>query len=413
METYASRSARVMQQITSLGEISNEGRILTRLFGTKAHAQVNQRVLLWMNELGLETRIDNIGNVRGRLKGKEGSNSVFVMGSHLDSVRNAGKFDGVLGVLLALDLVGSIQHQGIELPFDIEVVGFSDEEGVRFNIAYMGSSVLAGNFQDAWLDKQGIYGKSLSSVLEEMGGEIGLLPSDAIPQHEWLGFLEIHTEQGPILFQQNLPVGIVESIAGQTRINLYINGTRGHAGTTPMGMRRDALATAAEFIHLVENYAMENKDVMVATVGAIHSYPNIANVIPSKVKCSLDIRSRFDDTMDAATAHLERSFYEILQKRGIKGQWELTQRNPSVICDEGLRKHLKHALEKSGLEGLEAMHGGAGHDAVAIAKVAPVAMLFVQCKNGIGHHPEEYVTKENIEAAMRVCDLFLEELVGN
>ena len=268
METYASRSDRVMQQISSLGEISNEGRILTRIFGTKAHAQVNQRVLLWMNELGLDTWIDNIGNVRGRLKGREGAKGVFVIGSHLDTVRNAGKFDGVLGVLLALDMVGNIRNQGMELPFDIEVVGFSDEEGVRFNIAYMGSSVLAGNFQDAWLDKQGIYGKGLSTVIEEMGGQIAGLPSDAIPQEDWMGFLEIHTEQGPILFQENLPVGIVESITGQTRVNLYLNGSRGHAGTTPMSMRKDALATAAEFINLVERYALENKESMVATVGA-------------------------------------------------------------------------------------------------------------------------------------------------
>lgn len=411
METYISRAERVVSQINSLGEISDEGRILTRLFGTPAHSQVLQRVLLWMNEMGLESRIDNLGNVRGRLKGKEGAKKVFVMGSHLDTARNAGKYDGSLGVLLALDAVRNIQQQGIELPFEIEVVGFSDEEGVRFNIAYMGSSVLAGSFQSNWLDKTGIYGQMLSSVVKKIGGEVRMIPEDAIPAEEWVGYLEVHVEQGPVLFEKNLPVGVVHSISGQTRVNVYIKGNRGHAGTTPMETRKDALAAAAEFIHLVEAYALEHKEELVATVGAIHSYPNIANIISSNVRCSLDIRSPHNETMDKATTELERSFYGLLQQRGIKGQWELSQRNPSVACDETLRGHLIQAIKDAGVEGLDTIASGAGHDAVCIAGVAPVAMLFVQCKNGINHHPEEYVTPETIESAIRVVDRFWEHMM--
>ena len=411
METYTSRAERVVNQLNSLGEISDEGRILTRLFGTPAHSQVLQRVLLWMNEMGLDARIDNLGNVRGRLKGKEGSKKVFVMGSHLDTARNAGKYDGILGVLLALDAVRTLQEKEIEIPFDIEVVGFSDEEGVRFNIAYMGSSVLTGSFQSSWLDKTGIYGHMLSSVIGKIGGEVGKIPEDAIPKEEWLGFLEVHVEQGPVLFKKNLSLGVVNSISGQTRVNVYIKGTRGHAGTTPMAMRKDALAAAAEFIHLVESYALQYGEDLVATIGSIHSYPNIANIISSNVRCSLDIRSPRNETMDKATAELESKFNELLQRRGIIGQWELSQRNPSVACDETLRGHLIQAMEDASIEGLDTIASGAGHDAVCIAGVAPVAMLFVQCKNGINHHPEEYVTQETIESAIRVVDRFWERLV--
>ena len=411
MESYSSRAERVVSQINNLGEISDEGRILTRLFGTPAHSQVLQRVLLWMNEIGLEARIDNLGNVRGRLKGKEGTNKVFVMGSHLDTARNAGKYDGILGVLLALDAVKNLQDQEKEIPFDIEVVGFSDEEGVRFNIAYMGSSALAGSFQSNWLDKTGIYGHMLSSVIGKIGGEVGKIPEDAIPKEDWLGFLEVHVEQGPVLFEKNLPVGVVHSISGQTRVNVYIKGTRGHAGTTPMDMRKDALAAAAEFIHQVESYALQHKGELVATVGSIHSYPNIANIISSNVRCSLDIRSARNETMDEATAELEQGFNDLLQRRSIKGQWELSQRNPSVACDETLRGHLIQAVEDSGVKGLDTIASGAGHDAVCIAGVAPVAMLFVQCKNGINHHPEEYVSPETIESAIQVVDRFWEHLI--
>lgn len=411
MNTYTSRAERVVSQINSLGEISDEGRILTRLFGTPAHSQVLERVLQWMNEMGLESRIDNLGNVRGRLKGTAGSKKVFVMGSHLDTARNAGKYDGILGVLLALDTVKNLQEQEIEIPFDIEVVGFSDEEGVRFNIAYMGSSVLAGSFQSSWLDKMGVYGQMLSSVVGKMGGEIAKIPKDAIPKEEWMGFLEVHVEQGPVLFEKNLPVGVVSSISGQTRVTVYIKGNRGHAGTTPMAMRKDALAAAAEFIHLVESFALQHKEELVATVGSIHSYPNIANIISSNVRCSLDIRSPHNETLDKATAALEQSFHSLLQRRGIKGQWELSQRNPSVACDETLRGQLIQAIKEAGVEGLDTIASGAGHDAVCIAGVAPVAMLFVQCKNGINHHPEEYVTPETIESAIRVVDRFWEQLI--
>ncbi len=411
MESYTSRAARVVSQIGSLGEISDEGRILTRLFGTKAHGQVLQRVLKWMEAIGLEARIDNMGNVRGRLRGKEGSNKLFVMGSHLDTARNVGKYDGVLGVLLALDAVKNLKTLGVELPFNVEIVGFSDEEGVRFNIAYLGSSVLTGNFQKEWLNKSGIYGKMLSSVITEMGGDVKKISQDAIPQEEWLGFLEVHVEQGKVLFEKDLPVGVVSSISGQTRINLFINGTRGHAGTTPMELRQDALATAAEFIHQVETYALQHSDKLVATVGSIHSYPNIANIIPSKVRCSVDIRSPQNEVMDQATADLEQQFYSILEQRGLKGQWELSQRNPSVICDAQLRAYLIQAMNDARVKGLEAIDSGAGHDAVCIAEVAPSAMLFVQCKNGINHHPEEYVSPETIEAAIRVVDKFWEQMI--
>ncbi len=412
MESYISRAERVVSQIGSLGEISDEGRILTRLFGTKAHSQVLQRVLQWMEAYELEARIDNMGNVRGRLRGKEGSHKVFVMGSHLDTARNAGKYDGILGVLLALDAVRNLKAKGVELPFDVEVVGFSDEEGVRFNIAYLGSSVLTGNFQEKWLNKSGIYGKMLSSVITDMGGDVKKIAQDAIPQEEWLGFLEVHVEQGRVLFEKDLPVGVVSSISGQTRINLFINGTRGHAGTTPMELRKDALAAAAAFIHQVETYALQHSDKLVATVGSIHSYPNIANIIPSKVRCSLDIRSPQNDVMDRSTAELEQQFHSLIQQRGLKGQWEISQRNPSVVCDAQLRTYLIDAMKESGVKGLEAIDSGAGHDAVCIAEVAPTAMLFVQCKNGINHHPEEYVSPETIEAAIRVVDKFWDQIIN-
>lgn len=411
MNDISRRAKIIADRIELLGRIGQDTDGLTRLFGSQAHLMANNTVINWMQEANLSARCDHIGNVRARLTGGMISKGVFVMGSHLDTVRNAGKYDGTLGVLLALDAAERLSKAGIELPFDLEIIGFADEEGVRFNLAYLGSSVLTGHFDPAWLECRDEEGHTLATAIEQIGGSILGIRGDYIAPGRWLGYFEVHIEQGPVLYERQIPVGIVRAIAGQARINIELTGQAAHAGTTPMDMRRDALAAAAEFISSVESYAGKKKRELVATVGSLQVYPNAANVVPAAVKCTLDLRSHLNFVMFDALQYLENKLQQIAGSRGITAHWKVNQVNPSVECDAHLQEILKKAIKQADIAPVLRLPSGAGHDAVAVSKVAPVSMLFVQCKNGISHHPEEEVTLQNIETCIQVCDHFMDELI--
>ncbi len=404
------QTKRIVERIETLGKISNETECLSRFFGTTAHKEAREVIKTWMEEEGLEAEIDTIGNVRGVLYSEASNAKHLVVGSHYDTVFQAGKYDGPLGILLGLEMVHIVQKNDIKLPFHFNVVAFTDEEGGRFNTTYLGSSVLAGNFNSKWLDCRDDNDKTMQEVIEEMGGHCKSINKDKIPQKDWLAYFEIHIEQGPVLCKEDLPVCVVNTIAAQTRIEMKWLGKSGHAGTSPMDMRKDAFCAAAEFALAVETLGQEHSDKLVATVGKVNVKPNTSNVIPGYVYCTLDIRSQDDYILEKAVEALHKAAELIAEKRALTLNWKIVQTNPSVVCDENITRLLKESVDGSNVERCLEIPSGAGHDGVMISRVAPVSMLFVRCEEGISHHPKEYAAPMDIAAALEVCRHFIFKL---
>ena len=409
MNTYLKRAEKVLQRINELASVSEDENFLARTYGTKKFIEGRDKVQHWMKEAGLLTCVDNIGNIRGRCLSKIANAKTFVVASHIDTVVNAGKFDGPLGVLLGLDLLEELIRSGIELPFHIELIGFCDEEGARFHTTYLGSTVLTGLFSPSLLDAKDISGITLREVIVGNGGDVNQLSKDAIAKQDWLGYFEIHIEQGPVLFEKNIPVGLVTAIAGQHRVGMIFNGEVGHAGTVPMNMRKDALASAAEFILETEKFAANNQSI-VATVGKLHIINSASNVIPGEVICSLDLRSADETQLSEAYTAIKKIAEDLCKKRQNILEWNSIQHTNPVTCDVQMNKLLMESVKDCGYDPV-AMVSGAGHDAVVVSEVSPVAMLFVKCFKGISHNPAEDVALEDIAAAIRVSDTFMNKLI--
>lgn len=410
MNTGTKRAHKILERINELASVSEDENCITRTYGTAAFIKGREKVEQWMNEAGLQTRIDNIGNIRGRLLSKDPKAKTFVIASHIDTIINAGKFDGPLGVLMGLDIIEELIRSKTELPFHIELIGFCDEEGCRFHTAYLGSKVVAGSFDSSILATKDAAGISLEEVIGMNGGHVNHLSKDAIAKEDWLGYFEIHIEQGPVLYERDIPVGIVSAIAGQYRAGIVFNGEAGHAGTVPMDMRKDALACAAAFILAVEKFAKENKQTIVATVGKTHIINAASNVIPGEVICSLDLRSADETRLEDAYREIKKMTEEICHKRSIVAEWNLIQQSKPVICDPGMKKQMHNSIGAAGYEVIELV-SGAGHDAVPVSAVSPVTMLFVRCFKGISHNPAEDVEIKDIAAAIEVSDNFMWELI--
>jgi hydantoinase/carbamoylase family amidase len=412
MIDHHQRTEIILQRITDLATISeDEGRI-TRTYGTKAFIEGRNKVKQWMEEAGLLTRIDNIGNIRGRLVSGNPNAKVFVIGSHIDTVINAGKFDGPMGVLIGLDIIEQLISTKMQIPFHIELVGFCDEEGCRFHTTYLGSKAITGSFDNSLLDAKDATGISLQEVIEQNGGDLTMLQSDAISKNEWAGYFEIHIEQGPVLYEKDIPIGIVSAIAGQCRAGMVFNGEAGHAGTVPMNMRKDALAAAAEFVLAVEHYVNNNNDgaLVLATVGKLHIINAASNVIPGEVIASLDIRSADEGQLSFSYAAIKNIAEDICSKRGILLEWNLIQQSKPVACDAVMNELLSKSITDAGYNVVE-MISGAGHDAVPVSAVSPVSMLFVRCFKGISHNPLENVELKDLAAAIKVSDNFIRQMV--
>jgi allantoate deiminase len=404
------REEKILQRINELASITEEQGYITRTFGTEAFLQGSKKVFEWMQAAGLQTAIDNIGNVRGKLSSDNPHAKTLVIASHIDTVINAGKFDGPLGVLMGLDLIENIIQSKRKLPFNIELIAFSDEEGCRFHTTYLGSKVVAGSFDKKILDKKDSAGITLQQAIKTMGGDTDKLSEDAIVQNNWLGYFEIHIEQGPVLYEKHLPVAVVTAIAGQRRAEIIFEGIAGHAGTVPMDMRHDALCAASEFILGVEDFAIEKKDKIVATVGRLEVHHAASNVIPRKVICSLDLRSADDVTLSSAYTIIKELCGSVAERRKIKTEWNLVQQTKPTICDEKLNTILKQSITEAGYPIIELV-SGAGHDGVPISAVSPIAMLFVRCFQGISHNPLENAETKDIAAAIKVCDNFIQQLI--
>lgn len=401
----AQAATTLARRLDQLARVSDERGGTTRTFMSPAMARANALVGRWMRAAGLNVHEDRVGNIVGRQGGASPRAKTFLFGSHLDTVRDAGRFDGALGVLLPIVALGVLRSRGIALPFGVEVVGFSEEEGVRFSSAYLGSKGFAGRLTRADLRLRDPSGVSVGDVLAARNGRRLPPPRAAHSQEELIGYLEVHIEQGPVLESKGLAAGVVSAISGQTRARVTFRGHAGHAGTTPMAMRRDALACAAEFILAVEALA-GSRPPLVATVGWISAYPGATNVIAGSVELSLDVRHPSNAPRWAAVADLRSIARRIARARGVRFSVRATQDNPAVTCSSELTALLARSVRACQGRSL-ALPSGAGHDAVIASSLTPVAMLFVRCRKGLSHHPDEYVSSRDLKAALAIVVDFL------
>ncbi len=374
----------VMKCCEALARISEEKGKLTRTFASDAMRRANKLVGSHMKSAGLEVREDAAFNLIGTWKSSESDAKTFLLGSHLDTVRDAGKYDGPLGVFVAIAAVKLLRERNVELPFNLEVVGFSDEEGVRYQTAYLGSGAFTGTLKAA----------DLARIQEKQ------IVKARRPGGEFLGYAEVHIEQGPVLEAKNLPVGVVTAIAGQSRIQVEFHGLAGHAGTVPMDLRHDALAGAAELVLAAERCGIT------ATVGKLEVAPGASNVIPAKTVLTLDVRDQNDSRRIRALNSLHTRARAIARRRGLKLIWTPVQENRAVECDAKLARIFSKCVANRGLKVLK-LPSGAGHDGVVLSRVCLVAMLFVRCKGGISHNPAESVKVADVRVAIHVLTEFL------
>jgi len=401
-KTRADRAARVIErcrQIAACTEVPGE---TTRLFLSPPVRRVHALLTEWMQAASMSVRIDAAGNLRGVLPGPTAHAPRLVLGSHLDTVPNAGAFDGILGVVLGIAVAEEVRGQS--LPFSIEVIGFSEEEGVRFSTPFLGSLAVIGKLDAETLARADRNGVTIAEAIRIFGLNLSELPNAALAAGSF-AYLELHIEQGPLLESEGLPLGIVEAIAGQTRMTFVFEGRANHAGTTPMHLRRDALAAAAQWITEVEAYANEHTG-LVATVGKIEAQPGAGNVVAARVTASLDVRHPNDDARTAAVRALVSAAELAAAKRGVKLATQTHLEQPAVPMDPHLTRLLEAAAKKAQTPARR-MPSGAGHDAMIVAQRLPAAMLFLRSPGGISHHPDETVLPNDVEAVLNTAIEFL------
>ena len=407
MTDYGKIAQQVMSRCDELGKISQSDEYLDRRYLTAEHKQANELVGGWMAQAGMKTWQDEAGNLCGRLESKTPNAPRYLIGSHLDTVPNGGKYDGMLGVITPICLIQALTDQGFELPFHLDLVGFGDEEGTRFRSTLLGSRALTGKWPEEWRKVEDSDGVSLPDALKAFGLDFDKVKHAAIDNRNLLGYLELHIEQGPVLEDENLPVGVVSAIAGAKRFDLSVKGMAGHAGTVPMALRQDALCAVSEMILAVEKVAQEHG--IVATVGEINNRPNGVNVISGYTQFSLDIRSEFDEKRDAGLAQIMSDIEMIAARRNVILEAKQTHAAPSVHCDPALQAVLRNAIEHTGHRVLT-LPSGAGHDAMAIADICPVAMLFMRCDKGISHNPAEAIMERDVVVTLEVLDHAIQNL---
>lgn len=392
-------AARVMARADELAAISETPDALTRVYLSPQHLEANQRAARWMTQAGMTVWQDSVGNICGRYEGEQEGAPAILLGSHLDTVRNAGRYDGMLGVLTAIEVVHGLHQQGRRLKQAIEIVGFCDEEGTRFGITLLGSRGITGTWPESWLAQTDADGVSVAQAMVLAGLDPARIHLAARRPEEIAAYLELHIEQGPCLEQEGLALGVVEAINGARRLNCRFTGEAGHAGTVPMSHRKDALAAAAEWMVRVETLTREQGGNRVATVGTLRCAPGAVNVIPGDVTLTLDIRGPHDQPLDALLDTLLNEAQAIASRRQLRFSAEEFYRIAATACDSGLQQVLSEAVQAVQGRSLT-LPSGAGHDAIAIAERWPSAMLFVRCKGGISHHPAESVTADDVALAI-------------
>lgn len=397
----------IVSRINQLGAISEAPENLARIFLSPEHRVAADLLMSWMEDAGMAAHLDAIGNVCGRYEGERRGLPCLMLGSHYDTVRDAGKWDGPLGVITAIACVADLNRRGVRLPFAIEVTGFADEEGVRFASTLLGSRAVAGTFDESVLKTRDANGLTMREAMAQFGLDPDHIGAAARARRELHAYVELHIEQGPVLEQQNLPVGVVTAISGATRLAANLTGMAGHAGTVPMALRRDALAGAAECIVAVEAFCKTDNAGLVGTVGAITALPGATNVIPGQVSFTLDIRAPTDAHRKLAVAEIVRQIEAIAKRRELALQIDVTHENRTVPCAPWLKAQVAEAVAGEGF-GVFELPSGAGHDGMAMIDIADVAMLFVRCRGGISHHPAEHVEAADADSGARVLLRFIE-----
>jgi len=399
--------SRILQRCDALARHSELPGGLTRVFLSPQARAAADLVLGWMREAGMQARLDAIGNALGRYEGERPAAACLMLGSHLDTVRDAGKYDGMLGVVTAIECVHLLNARKERLPFAIEVLGFGDEEGVRFGTTLLGSRALAGTLDPRVLESTDAQGVSIAQALRDFGLDPQEIPSVRRKRGEVLAYAELHIEQGPVLEAEGLPVGVVSAINGFSRLRVTLRGEAGHAGTVPMRLRRDALAAAAECVLAVERIARARPE-LVATVGRIEARPGAINVIPGEVQFTVDVRAPEDAAREQAAAAVRTEIALIAEARSIGFEIETLQELGSSACAPWLMAQLERAVAGEGLRCLR-LPSGAGHDGMALKAIADIAMLFVRCKRGISHHPAEAISAEDAGTGARVLYRFIHD----
>ncbi|MFQ3235237.1 MAG: allantoate deiminase [Paraglaciecola sp.] len=404
MINFSRYATQAYERCELLANISQDSTCVDRRYLTPQHQQVNQQVALWMQQAGMKAWQDEAGNQWGIYPSDNNKAQTVVIGSHLDTVPNGGKYDGILGVMTPLSLIQYFHDNQIALPYNLELVGFGDEEGTRFGATLLGSCAVAGTWQERWAKLEDENGISLAQAMGDFGLDINHIKDAARNDHNISSFIEFHIEQGPVLEDQSLAVGIVSGIAGAKRFSINVTGQAGHAGTVPMSMRKDALAASSEMILAIEHCAKAQN--IVATVGHLQCRSGAVNVICAQTAFSLDIRSADDELRDIALDLILNEITLIARRRKVSVDIKATHQAPAVKCDQQLQEKLANALQANGIRPYT-LSSGAGHDTMAMAKICPVAMLFMRCEKGISHNPAEAVNISDIAVATQVLADFL------
>jgi allantoate deiminase len=408
MKSTKERAREVITRCQMLARFSQDAGSTRRTFLSAPMHNCHREVSAWMDDLGMTVLVDALGNLRGFYPGTSLGAPRILTGSHLDTVPNAGAYDGILGVVLAVGLVESLE--GRKLPFGIEVAGFSEEEGVRFGIPFSGSRALVGRVDEELLGLKDEQGISVRKAIQDFGLNPTEISKAALTD-DVLGYVEFHIEQGPVLDNLGRPLGVVEAIVGQNRLEFTFFGQANHAGTTPMNLRHDALSAGAEWILAVENLAQRIPGI-VATVGFVEAKPGATNVIAGKMRATLDIRHSSDRERTAALDELIRQAESIAARRGVTVKWRMLLAQHAVAMDPFLARQIEHAIQKAGCEP-HRMASGAGHDAMILAEKIPAAMIFLRTPGGISHDPAESVRLDDVEKALDCGQHLLTQLAAS
>ena len=406
--SFANFAAEVIARCRKLASFSEDAGGTRRTFLSAPMRDCHREIAGWLEALGAQVHVDAVGNLRGFYPGVSPGVPRILVGSHLDTVPNAGAFDGILGVVLAVGLVKSLE--GMKLPFGIEVVGFSEEEGVRFGVPFIGSRALVGRVDEELLGRKDEQGVSVRKAIQDFGLNPNEI-SKAAPGDDVLGYIEFHIEQGPVLEHLGQPLGVVEAIVGQNRLEFTFSGQANHAGTTPMNLRHDALAAAAEWILTVESLAQSTGGI-VATVGFVEARPGATNVIAGEARATLDIRHASDRARTEALDELIRRAESIAARRGVTVKWRTLLAQHAVAMDPFLTEQIEHAIQKAGCEP-HRMASGAGHDAMILAEKIPAAMIFLRTPGGISHDPSESVHLDDVARALDCGRHLLRQLAAS
>jgi allantoate deiminase len=408
MDFDAAAAARLMARLDAFAAFTDEPGKLTRLYLSPSYRAACEQFAQWATAAGMSARIDAVGNVRARYEGRHEHAPALMIGSHIDTVRDAGRYDGNLGALAALAVVEQFHAKGVRFDHAIEVVAFGDEEGVRFSSAMTGSRALAGQLSATAMASRDRDGVTLGEALTAFGGD----PERAYSAkaRDVLAFVELHIEQGPVLEAKGLPLGVVGAINGATRMLVTVTGLAGHAGCVPMELRRDAVAAAAEMILAVEARARTEPD-LVATVGRLEVEPGAVNVIPGLARFSLDLRSPRDEWRRRAVSDIHAAAVAIAAKRNVETVMQPVHEAPAYVCDARIVAGFDRVLAGMGQPAFH-LPSGAGHDTMVMGSLVPSGMLFVRCAGGISHNPGEAITAEDGTLALAALTRFAGEFGG-